>query len=87
MAHIRARTYHTPTFLIHSTRDDLDPFQQSERTFGALRGAGVDAELVVLDDVEHLFDIFKGYHRNTAATQADRNTLCKLNGNILSLAP
>lgn len=70
LAHIRAGTYKTPTFLIHGTRDDLVPWQQSQRTYEALLEEGVPARLMLLEDALHLFDMFRGFKRNADAVQA-----------------
>ena len=70
LAHIRAGSYTTPTFVIHGTRDDLVPWQQSQRTYEALRQKGVPSELRVLEDALHLFDMFRGFKRNAEAVKA-----------------
>ena len=69
-AQIRAGSYKTPTFLIHGTRDDLVPWQQSQRTYEALLEKGVPAELVILEDALHLFDMYPGSKRNADAKKA-----------------
>lgn len=45
LAQIRDGKYQTPTFIIHPRQDDLIPWQQAQRTWEALRAAGVDAEV------------------------------------------
>lgn len=55
---IRQGTYKTPTYIAHGTDDDLIPWQQSQRTYEALRGQGVSAEVTILKDSPHLFDLF-----------------------------
>ena len=70
LAHIRAGSYKTPTFLIHGTRDDHVPWQQSQRTYETLLEKGVRAELVVLKDGLHLFDMFRDFKRNADAVKA-----------------
>ena len=67
LAHIRAGRYKAPTFLIHGTRDDHVPWQQSQRTHKALLEHGVPSELVIVQDGLHMFDMFK---RNADAVKA-----------------
>ncbi|KAI0134029.1 Alpha/Beta hydrolase protein [Xylariales sp. AK1849] len=64
LAQIRAGRYKTPTFLIHGTRDDLVPWQASQRTHEALLEQGIPSKLVILKDALHLFDIYHGSKRN-----------------------
>lgn len=59
LARIRQGEYSTPTFLVHPREDDLIPWQQAWRSWEALRAAGVDAEVRVVDDVPHLFDMYQ----------------------------
>ncbi|TGO60221.1 hypothetical protein BCON_0037g00210 [Botryotinia convoluta] len=49
--------YKTPTFLIHGTEDDLIPWQQSQKTYEALKERGVEAAIEVLEGSGHLFDL------------------------------
>ncbi|KAF2994037.1 t1pks [Curvularia kusanoi] len=51
--------YHTPTFLIHGTEDDLIPCNQPKMVYEALRERGVDAGLRIVDGAEHLFDLYR----------------------------
>lgn len=71
LAQIAAGNYSVPTVLVHGKDDDLIPWQQSQRTFEALRGQGVPAELIALDGAEHLFDAF-GLDRQGGGTEAVR---------------
>lgn len=57
-AQIKARNSSTPTCLVHGTKDDLIPWEQSQKTFEALRAAGVPAELSILQNQPHLFDLY-----------------------------
>lgn len=57
-AQIQRGTYRTPTFLIHGKKDDLIPWQQSERVSRALACEGVASEVRILDDAIHLFDLY-----------------------------
>ncbi|KAK3312435.1 hypothetical protein B0H66DRAFT_633155 [Apodospora peruviana] len=58
LAQIKERRYGVPTFLIHPRLDDLIPWEQSERTYHALRERGVEAELRIVDEgAKHLFDL------------------------------
>ncbi|RDA88879.1 hypothetical protein CP532_5399 [Ophiocordyceps camponoti-leonardi (nom. inval.)] len=70
LAQIRAGRYKTPTFLIHGDRDDLVPCQASRRTYEALLEMGVTADLVVLEDGLHLFDVFLSSKRNGDCVEA-----------------
>ena len=70
LAHIRDGSYNTPTFLIHGTRDDHVPWQQSQRTYETLVAKDVPAELLVVKDGLHLFDMFLNSKRNADAAKA-----------------
>jgi acetyl esterase/lipase len=70
LAQIRAGRYKTPTFLIHGTRDDLVPWQASQRTHEALLEQGVPTGLAILEDALHLFDIYPGSKRNPDSVRA-----------------
>jgi acetyl esterase/lipase len=70
LAHVRDGTYATPTFIIHPRKDDLIPWQQAERTYKAMRVQGVDAELRILEEGPHLFDVYREYGSNEAAKGA-----------------
>ncbi|KAK2879438.1 Type I Iterative PKS [Arthroderma sp. PD_2] len=48
----------SPTYLIHGTNDDLIPWQQSQRTYEALKEAGIPAGISILEGQPHLFDLF-----------------------------
>lgn len=58
--------YHTPTFLVHGTKDDLNPWEQPKMVYEALKEKGVDAGLRIVDGPEHLFDLYrmKGMERS-----------------------
>jgi acetyl esterase/lipase len=80
LAQIRAGRYGSPTFIVHPRQDDLIPWQQAERTWLALREAGVDAELRVVEDVPHLFDLsprHPGYRAAMAAVEEGYAFLCR----------
>lgn len=70
LAQIRCHKYKTPTFMIHGTLDDLIPWQQTQRTYEALINEGVDAELRVVADGIHLFDIYPEFKDNVEANNA-----------------
>ena len=73
LAQIRAGNYAAPTFLIHPRDDDLIPWQQAKRTWQRLRDGGtVDAELRIVENVPHLFDIYPEHRDNKAAAKAVR---------------
>ncbi|KAI1130705.1 hypothetical protein F5Y10DRAFT_262854 [Nemania abortiva] len=70
LSHIRNGSYNTPTFLIHTRKDDLVPWTQAERTYVALRDQGIDAELRLLEKGPHLFDITREFRTDKVARQA-----------------
>ncbi|KAI9146901.1 Non-reducing polyketide synthase andM [Paramyrothecium foliicola] len=70
LAQIRQANYRTPTFLIHPRLDDLIPWQQAQRTYEALRDQSIDAELRIIEDLPHLFDVSAGFSTNEAAQKA-----------------
>ncbi|RYO80319.1 hypothetical protein DL764_009910 [Monosporascus ibericus] len=70
LAQVRRGNYTTPTFLIHPRGDDLIPWQQAERTWGAMQASGTEAELRILEDMPHLFDIVPGHRSNEMAAEA-----------------
>jgi acetyl esterase/lipase len=45
-----------PFLLVHGTADWLVPYAQSEQLHAALSEAGVDCELVPVEDAQHIFD-------------------------------
>ena len=57
-AQIVEGNYRVPTFLIHGTRDDLVPWEQSVRTRDALVSRGVRAVVAIVDNAVHLFDLY-----------------------------
>nr|A0A0B5KU17.1 RecName: Full=Non-reducing polyketide synthase mapC'; AltName: Full=Mycophenolic acid biosynthesis cluster protein C' [Penicillium brevicompactum]AJG44381.1 MpaC' [Penicillium brevicompactum] len=67
---IRVGRYNTPTFLIHGTSDDLVPCAQTESTHGALTASGVEAELRVVQEAAHLFDLYPASHAGQEAKAA-----------------
>lgn len=56
---IERGNYRTPTYLIHSTTDDLVPLLEMQGTYEALEKKGVECGLSVVDDVPHLFDLYR----------------------------
>jgi acetyl esterase/lipase len=73
LAQIRAGNYKTPTFLIHGTRDDLVPWEASQRTHRTLLENGVPTGLAILEDALHLFDIYPGSKRKPDFVKAVKN--------------
>lgn len=57
LAQIRTGRYTVPTFIIHPRQDDLIPWQQAQRTYDALQGAGVVSHLRIIEREAHLFDL------------------------------
>ncbi|KAF2847817.1 hypothetical protein T440DRAFT_537648 [Plenodomus tracheiphilus IPT5] len=55
---IRRGYYRTPTYLLHGTKDDLIPWQQSRATMEALAEQGVSARAEVIEGAEHCFDVW-----------------------------
>ncbi|MCJ1386383.1 hypothetical protein MMC17_009509, partial [Xylographa soralifera] len=72
LAQVRRGAYKTPTFIVHPRQDDLIPWQQAARTFQALRRSGVEAELRIVEEAKHLFDVYPGYEANEGARGAMR---------------
>lgn len=70
LAQIRHGSYRTPTFLVHPFGDDLIPWQQAQRTADELARQDVVAELRLIEDAVHLFDLYPRYDANTAAVRA-----------------
>ncbi|KAL8785498.1 MAG: hypothetical protein Q9213_003324 [Squamulea squamosa] len=70
LAQIRRGTYQTPTFIVHGTRDDLIPWEQTQRTFDELIEHDVEAEVRIVEGGIHLFDTAKDYRRNEKAAKA-----------------
>ncbi|KAF2258973.1 ketoacyl-synt-domain-containing protein [Lojkania enalia] len=62
-AQIKKGNYKVPTYLIHGTKDDLIPWEQPKTVLEALREAGVDSGLSILDGAEHLFDLYRSKGR------------------------
>ncbi|KAI1320328.1 beta-ketoacyl synthase domain-containing protein [Xylariaceae sp. FL0255] len=56
-AHVREGTYSVPTFFIHGTADDLIPWEQSRGTYETMVGSGLDTEIVLLEDGQHICDL------------------------------
>lgn len=73
LARIRKGEYRTPTFIIHPRQDDLIPWQQAQRTWEALRAAGIDADLRIVEDAPHLFDVYPAYQDNDGVNRSIRD--------------
>ena len=72
LARIRKGEYRIPTFIIHPRQDDLIPWKQAQRTWEALRAAGIDAELRIVEDAPHLFDVYPEYQDNDSVNRIIR---------------
>ncbi|KAI0835815.1 hypothetical protein F5Y06DRAFT_275458 [Hypoxylon sp. FL0890] len=70
LAQIRKGAYRTPTFLVHPYEDDLIPWQQAQRTADELHRSGVEAELRLIGNAAHLFDMYKSHEGNAEAVKA-----------------
>ena len=57
LAQIVRGNYRTPTFLIHGTKDDLIPWQQSKGTYSTLIARGVEAGLALVEGAPHICDL------------------------------
>jgi len=73
LAQIRRGAYKVPTFIIHGTKDDLIPWQQTVRTHEALKEQGVLAEMRILDGAVHLFDLYRSYETDEKARAVVRD--------------
>jgi acetyl esterase/lipase len=56
-AQIVRGNYHTPTFLVHGTNDELIPYQQTEGTYRELVKRGVPAGLRLVEGAPHICDL------------------------------
>jgi len=56
-AQIECGAYRTPTYLVHGTADDLIPWHQTQETYQALVDKGIPAEVRIVKDAVHLFDL------------------------------
>lgn len=56
---VQNNTYRTPKYLIHGTKDDLIPWQQSQEFRDALKAKGVPVGLRVVEGKAHLFDLYR----------------------------
>jgi acetyl esterase/lipase len=57
ISQLRRGNYHTPTFIIHSRRDEIVPFVSTERFVEELKRRRVACGLLDLDDASHLHDL------------------------------
>ena len=51
--------YKVPTFIIHGTRGDLIPWEQTQRTRMALAQQCVVSGDAIVEDAVHLFDLYR----------------------------
>ncbi|KAI1499966.1 hypothetical protein F5X99DRAFT_430171 [Biscogniauxia marginata] len=58
-AQIIRGNYKSPTHIVFGTKDDLIPWQQAQRTADAMRDAGIEAEITLLQGHPHLFDMYR----------------------------
>ena len=54
---VRRGAYTTPTYVIHSTGDEIVAFSTTERFVAALREKGVQCELLALNGLKHIHDL------------------------------
>ncbi len=57
IAQVRLGTYKTPTYPIHSTKDEIVAFSTAEKFVTALKEKGVLSGLLALKDVKHIHDM------------------------------
>jgi len=57
MAQVRRGAYTTPTYVIHSTGDEIVAIASAERFVAALREHGVHCGLLKLEGVRHIQDL------------------------------
>ncbi|KJZ75225.1 hypothetical protein HIM_05419 [Hirsutella minnesotensis 3608] len=57
LARLRAGQYSVPTYLIHSTADEIAPFAAAERFTSELKARGVRHGLLPLENMSHLHDL------------------------------
>ena len=57
LSHVRKGSYKTPTFLIHGTEDEIVPFHTAQNFCEALKKAGVDGGLSVVEGAQHTHDL------------------------------
>lgn len=72
LAQIRRGAYTTPTFIIHPRDDDLIPWQQAQRAYEALCERGIDAQLHIVEDAPHLFDMYRPYQKRESVQRVIR---------------
>lgn len=58
-AQIQKGNYQSPTYLVHGSEDDFIPWQQSQKTFQALRERGIPAGFFLIEGGSHLAGIFE----------------------------
>lgn len=61
LAQIKLGNYKTPTFLVHGTKDELIPWQQSHKTWKCIVSHGIDAKLALIKDAPHICDTSKDH--------------------------
>ncbi|KAL9606215.1 MAG: hypothetical protein Q9179_000612 [Wetmoreana sp. 5 TL-2023] len=57
LAHLRAGTYTTPTFLVHGENDEIAPFHAVRTFTQTLREKGVKGGLLAVPKVKHIHDL------------------------------
>ena len=58
LAQLEQGHYHIPTCLVHGTADEIAPFEDAAHFHEALRGKGVECEMLRLEGAKHLFDVY-----------------------------
>ena len=57
LAQVRLGNYHTPTYIIHGTDDEIAPFPPAERFAAALRERNVECEFLTIEKGKHTHDL------------------------------
>lgn len=57
LARLRQGDYNTPTYIIHSTEDEIVPFAAAERFVAALKERGIKSGFLKLSGVKHIHDL------------------------------
>jgi len=82
LAHVEDGSYRTPTYLVHGTKDDLIPWQQSQGFVQALQGNGVRAGFGKGEGKVHLFDLYRDRDRDGSGWESVRRGFEWVSGGV-----